>query len=126
MAYDPKGRVLFSACGNKVVAVTSAKTGKVIQTFPIGDDCDGLAFDPETGYVFASNGDGTLTLAQKDASGKYAVVQNLATPEGSKTITLDPDMHRVFVTSGKFPTDPRKRPRPNPVAGSVEVMVIGQ
>src|SRR6266403_5689537 len=60
LAMDLKTRRLFAGCGNKMVAVVNADTGKVIATPAIGDGVDANAFDPETDYVFSSNVEGTL------------------------------------------------------------------
>src|SRR5262249_54878924 len=40
LAMDAKASVLFSACGNKVMAITSAKDGQQIAKVPIGDRVD--------------------------------------------------------------------------------------
>ena len=57
----PGNHRLFSACDNKVMTVTDSLSGKRVTTVPIGDGADGAAFDPATGYAFASNGaDGTV------------------------------------------------------------------
>jgi YVTN family beta-propeller protein len=126
MAIDRKARILFSACANKVLAVVNADSGKVLQTVPIGDDCDAVAFDPETGYVFASNGDGKLSILRKGGDGKYSVIQNLESAPGSKTMALDPGKHQIYLPTAKFEGDPTAHPRPGVVPGSVAVMVIGR
>src|SRR5207249_5378584 len=93
LAIDRSNQTLFSACSNKLMAIIDSENGRLIQTLPIGDDCDALAFDPETGYVFASNGEGKLTIVHKNASGKYEVTQNLTSAPGSKTMALDASTH---------------------------------
>ena len=123
LALDTKTNTLFSSCDNALMVVDS-DTGKVRQSVPIGDDCDGVYFDPSTGYVFASAGSGKLTIIHAESSGKYAVVQNLDTPPGSKTMGLDTAAHRVYLVSAKFTGNPTAQPRPDVVAGSVEVLVI--
>jgi YVTN family beta-propeller protein len=126
LAIDRKSHMLFSACDNKIVAVTDAHSGKVVQTVPIGDDCDAVAFDPATGYLFASNGGGQLSIIKKNASGKYALVKNLTSAVGSKTMALDEAKHQVFLPSAKFTGDPTAHPRPSVVPGSVAVLVVGR
>lgn len=127
LVIDRANHTLFSACtDSKVIAVVSSENGKLLQTLPIGADCDALAFDPSTGYVFASNGDGTLSIFQKGASGKFALVQNLKTPPGSKTMGYNPSTHEVYLPSAKFTGDPTAKPRPSTVPGSIAVLVIRQ
>lgn len=126
LAIDRRDHMLFSVCDNKLMAVVNADTGKVSQILPIGDDCDAVAYDPETGYVFASNGEGTVTIVRKDDSGKYRVVQTVSTLPGSKTIALDLKSHRVYLPSAKFTGDPTRSPRPPVIPGSIAVLVIGK
>jgi DNA-binding beta-propeller fold protein YncE len=126
LAVDREAHTLFSACANKVLAVVDAETGKVTQTIPIGDDCDAVAFDPATGYVFASAGDGKLSILHKSATGKYAVVQTLTSPVGSKTMAFDSGKHQIYLPSAKFNGDPTAHPRPSVVPGSAAVLVIAK
>jgi DNA-binding beta-propeller fold protein YncE len=126
MAIDRESHTLFSVCGNKLMAIVNAENGKVMQTLPIGEDCDAVAFDPGTNEVFASNGDGTVTIAGKDSSGKYQVIQTLPTLIGSKTIALDLKTHRAFLPSARFTGDPTRSPRPPVIDGTVAILVVGR
>ena len=125
LAIDTKTHTLFSSCDGKLMVVDS-NSGKVRQSVPIGDDCDGVSFDPGTGYVFASPSTGKFQIIHADKSGKYSVVQEIDTPVGSKTHGLDPVAHKVYLPSAKFTGDPSKRPRPSVVEGSIQVLVIGE
>mgnify|MGYP003694424207 CR=1 FL=1 len=51
LAIDTKKRRLFVGCGNKVMPVVDANTGKILATIPIGDGVDATAFDEETGLA---------------------------------------------------------------------------
>jgi YVTN family beta-propeller protein len=126
LAIDRATHTLFSVCGNKLLTIVNADTGKVVQTLPIGGDCDAVTFDPATGHVFTADGEGTVTIAHKDKSGKYAVVQTVPTLIGSRTIALDTKTHKVYLPSARFTGDPTRSPRPPVVDGSVAVIVIGQ
>jgi YVTN family beta-propeller protein len=126
LAIDRENHRLFSACDNKVLAVVDSENGKVLQTLPIGDDCDAVAFDPATGYIFASNGEGMVTIIHSDTSHKYAVEQTLTSMPGSKTMALDPSTHKLYLPSAKFTGSPTGHPRPSVVPGSIEVLVIGK
>jgi hypothetical protein len=106
--------------------VVDSKTGKVRQSIAIGDDCDGAFFDPGTGNVFASAGAGKLSIIHADTSGKYAVVQEIDTPPGSKTMGLDSVAHKAYLPSAKFNGDPTAHPRPSVVDGSIQVLVVGE
>ena len=131
LAFDGKHRRLFSVGSNKLMAVVNADTGKVVATVPIGGGVDAAAFDPETGLVFSSNGEGTLTVIREDSPDKYTVVENVATRRGARTLALDPKTHRVYLVTAEFgpppaPTPERPRPRPSIVPGSFTLLVVGR
>jgi DNA-binding beta-propeller fold protein YncE len=127
LAFDPEGRRLFVGCSNSLMLMVDAASGKVLASVPIGPGVDANAFDPGTGLAFASSSDGTLTVARPEGHDKLAVVQSLATPKRSRTMTLDPKTHRLYVAAAEFApatTGPDGRPqRPQVIAGSFKVVV---
>jgi hypothetical protein len=129
LAFDEQKNRLFSACENKLMAVMDAGTGELISTLPIGDGPDAAAFDPETRLAFSSNGDGTLTVIAEHGAG-YAVVQNLRTEVGARTMTLDMKNHGIYLSTAKLGPPPAPTPEnPNPpkhptaVAGTFHLIV---
>jgi YVTN family beta-propeller protein len=127
LAIDNVHRTLFSACANKLLAVINADSGKIMQTLPIGDDTDAVAYDPATGYVFASSGDGKMFIFKKAAAdGKYQEVQRVDSVPGSKTMALDVKNHRIYLPTAKFDGDPTGHPRPAVIPGSISILIIGE
>jgi DNA-binding beta-propeller fold protein YncE len=110
LAIDRKSDTLFTVCGNSKMLVLDAKSGKLIATVKTGDGTDAAAFDPGTGYAFASNGEGTLTVVHK-SGGKYEVAENVPTMKSARTMALDPKSHKVFVVAAEFnpPAEGQKR-----------------
>jgi uncharacterized protein YjiK len=130
LAFDEQKNRLFSACDNKLMAVMDAGTGKLISTLPIGDGPDAATFDPETRLAFSSNGDGTLTVIAEHGDG-YAVVQNLRTEVGARTMTLDIKNHSIYLPTAKLgpppaPTaeNPNPPKHPTAVAGTFHLIVV--
>jgi DNA-binding beta-propeller fold protein YncE len=118
MAMDTKSRRIFSGCHNKMVAVVNADTGKVVATPAIGEGVDATAFDPGTGYVFNSCGDGTLSVAHEDSPDKYTVVEQVKTIARARTMALDTKTHNVYLAIADFePAPPPSTPAPTPPAG---------
>jgi DNA-binding beta-propeller fold protein YncE len=116
------------AVTDTLMAVVDSTSGKLLSTFPIGAGPDAAAYDPSTGLIFASNSDSTMTIAKSDASGKLTLVQTLATPARSRTMTLDPKTHRVYIAAAEYgapgPPGANGQPgRPAIVAGSFRVIV---
>jgi DNA-binding beta-propeller fold protein YncE len=131
LAFDRKHRRLFSVGSNKLMAVVNADTGKVVRTLPIGSGVDAAGFDPETGLIFSSNGDGTLTVVHEDSPDKYSVIENVTTRRGARTMALDQKTHRVYLVTAEFgpppaPTPERPHPRPTIVPGSFTLLVVGK
>lgn len=131
LAIDRKHRRLFAVCSNKLMAVVNADNGKVITTLPIGAGTDAAGFDPETGYAFSSNGEGTLTVVHEDTSDKYTVIENVATQARARTMTLDLKTHQVYTVSAEFgtapaPTAQQPRPRPPMVPGTFTLLTLAR
>jgi YVTN family beta-propeller protein len=131
LALDRKHRRLFSGCGNKLMAIVDADSGKLISTLPIARGVDGTAFDPETGLAFASCGEGVLTVVHEDSADRFSVVESVATKRGARTLALDPAKHRIFLVTADYeaapaPTAQQPRPRPAILPDTFEVLVVGK
>ncbi len=120
---------LFSGCGNKMMAVTDSRTGRVVATVPIGEGVDGGGFDPALGLAFSSNGEGTLTVVHEDSPDSFSVVDNVPTARGARTMALDVTTHHVYLVTAQFgpapePTAERPHPRPSIVPNTFEVIEV--
>lgn len=115
---------LFSGCRSGVLAVSDYTTGKVVATVPIGKGVDSTSFDPATKDIFASNGDGTLTIIHQDSADGYHVLQTLATPVGSRNLGLDPVTHKVFVVSTQYGPAPAGGGRKPMLPGTFSLLTV--
>ncbi len=130
MAIDTARHRLFLGCSNKLMVMMDYLSGKVVATVPIGNWVDANAFDPATDLAFSSNGEGNVTIAREETPTKLVVVQILTTVRGSRTMTLDPKTHNIYLAAAEFeaaePATPgASRQRPKMVPGSFKVMVYG-
>jgi outer membrane protein assembly factor BamB len=127
MAIDVAHQRLFSGCRSGVMAVSDYGAGKVVATTPIGAGVDGVGFDPATGFAFAANADGTLTVIKQDDPDHYHVTDTLKTMVGSRNMGLDLTTHSIFLAGATFeplPAGAPPRQRPPMVPGSFVVMVV--
>jgi len=114
LALDNENHRLFSVCGNKMMTISDALAGKVITKVPIGDGCDGVAFDPATKRIFASNGEGKMTVVQQVSADEYKVAENFLTLQGARTITVNKTTHHIYLpTAELLPGEGRRQSKPN-------------
>jgi hypothetical protein len=124
LAMDRKNRRLFAGCGNRMMAIVNADTGKVIATPAIGEGVDANAFDPETALAFASNGEGTLTVVHEESSDKFAVVDNVPTKRSARTIGLDLKTHNIYLPAADFEAPALGERRGKMKAHSFVILVV--
>ncbi|MGI8821417.1 MAG: YncE family protein [Chthoniobacterales bacterium] len=131
IALDVAHHRLFSSCNNKLMTMLDTQSGKVVGTTPIGEHVDGCVFDDATQFVFASCGEGLVTIAKEEAPDKLTVVQTLKTERGARTIALDPSTHRILLPTAEFEPAPSPSPgakpsRPAIVPNTFKLLVYGQ
>jgi YVTN family beta-propeller protein len=130
LAFDKTHGRLFSVCANKLMAVSDVARRRVVATVPIGSGVDAASFDPATGDIFASNGEGTMTVVHEDAPNRYHVVQTVPTMAGARTMALDPATHRLYTVGAQYGPQPTAATKENPrrraplVPGSATVLVL--
>jgi DNA-binding beta-propeller fold protein YncE len=128
MAIDTGNHRLFSGCRSGVLAVSDYRAGRVIATAPIGTGVDGAGYDPLSANVFASNGDGTLTVIHQETPDQYRLVQSLPTAPAARTMGIDPATHRIYLVSAKFGPAPEGaasgRRRAPPLPGTFQLLVV--
>jgi DNA-binding beta-propeller fold protein YncE len=128
LAFDQRTHHLFASCVNSRVVVVDALDGHVLAEVPIGKGSDGAAFDPKRGLAFSSNGEGTVSVIHAGAAGGYEPLGTIMTMASARTISLDAQSGRLYLTCGErievdpAATNPRKRYGIKP--GSVRVLFL--
>ena len=130
LAFDVRGHRLFSVCGGKKMAVTDARTGKVLANPAIGDGPDAAEWDAKHKLAFASCGEGVLSVIDASVPG-YPTIETLATQRGARTMAYDSAADRIYLVTAEFgprpePTPENPRPRPVLIPGSFVVLVVGR
>jgi YVTN family beta-propeller protein len=124
LAYDKTTKRLFAGC-DKMLAIVNAETGAVIATLPIGDGCDGTAFDTKNKIVFTSNGEGTMTAVKENNADNFSVLGNFPTKRGARTIAINADTGTLYLPTAEFdPTKTNANGRPMMVPGTFQVLVM--
>ena len=141
LALDAKHKILFAACAQSrtagqapqpVMVVLSAVDGRILTTLPLAGSSDGAVFNPATMEAFSSHSNGTLTVVKETSPTTFAVVENLQTMPGARTLTLDTKTGNLFVMSverGAAPPPPADGGRPAQapaIPGSFTIVKIGR
>ena len=126
LAYVQTEKFLISACGNGVLKVLQADTGKEAASLTIGKGADAAIYDAARKLAFIPCGrDGVLEVVSLADPAHISVVQHVQTQTGSRTGTVDPNTGRLYLMASK--PDPNASPtaRGARLAGSYEVLVVG-
>ena len=131
LSIDTAHKRLFAGCRSGIVAVVDYSNGKVVATWPIGRGVDATRFDPETQLIFASCGDGTITVTHEDSPDKYTKVQTITTEQGARTMALDEGNHNIYAVTSDFgpapaPTKEEPDPRPTPIPSTFRLLIYGR
>jgi WD40 repeat protein len=129
LAIDLQTNRLFSVCGNNLMVVVDASNGKIIKTLPIGDGCDGVAFDVDKKLAFSSNGIGTVTVVKENSESDFSVLQTVTTQKGARTITLNKTTHQLYLSTAEYgakpePNSENPKPRPGLIPNSFKILVV--
>lgn len=124
LCYDRETKRLFAGCQGFLVAM-NAENGGVIAKIPIGQGCDGVAFDAKHHLIYTSNGQsGTITAIREEGPDTYSVLGNYPTKRGARTITIDEKTGRLFLPAADLDTTNMVNGRPRMIPGSFQVLVV--
>jgi DNA-binding beta-propeller fold protein YncE len=131
LAYDARTNRLFIGCRNQPkMVVMDARTGKVIDSFPIGAGVDFAGFDPDAHLIFFSCSDGTLSIYREKSADVYEDAGAVKTQPSARTMAFDPKTKKIFLPAAEYtetpPAQPGGRPTRSQKPGSFVVVVVGK
>jgi hypothetical protein len=131
LAIDVEHRRVFSGCGNRVMTMTDADTGKVVSTVPVGAGVDANRFDPSTQDAYASaDDDAVLTVAHEDSPNKLRVVETVKTDNAARTMEIDTKTKKIYLMSGDLkptpPTPQNPDPYPTVLPDTQRLLIFGK
>src|SRR3984893_8024663 len=124
MSMDTAKRLLFIGCRNpQKLIVMSANDGKILADLSIGAGVDATKIDE--GQAFASCADGSLAVAAETSPGKFEIVQTVKTPQGARTMGVDPTTHTIYLPTAEFEEPkPGATGRPAMKPGTFMIVVV--
>lgn len=127
LAIDTAHMRLFASCGNKVMDVVDANSGKVLASLPIGAGSDFAEFDAKRGLAFSSNRDGTLSVVT-EKGGKFVALSPIKTMQGARTMALDHATGRIYTVAADTKVNDavpeNDRARYQTVPGTAKLLVL--
>jgi YVTN family beta-propeller protein len=124
LAIDIKTKRLFAGCDKQLIVV-DATNGNIVDKLPIGDGCDGVGFDDGLQYVFASCGEGKLTIIKENSASSFTVIDNVPTKRSARTCAVDARTHEVFLSAADTQPGPAGE-RPKVIPGTFQVLVVSK
>lgn len=87
LALDEKRGFLFVACDDRVVALDTARDGKVLGSVETGDGVDNIDYSaPDKSMYAAASRAATLTIARVDDRGAMTIVALVPTVKGARSV----------------------------------------
>lgn len=98
MALDEADHRLFvvSRVPARLVVMDTA-TGKVLQKLPAVGDCDDIFFDQAHKRIYATGGEGTISVFEEQDPDHYREMARVPTIKGARTSFFSPDLGRLYV-----------------------------
>lgn len=127
LAIDTRHHRLFSVCDNRRMAVTDAIDGHQVASVPIGEGPDAVVFDAADSMIYSANGEsGTITAVHEDAPDRYRVTATIPTRVSARTLTLDPELHRLYLSAARLEAQRQPNGRPAIEPNSFGVLTVGR
>ena len=77
--------------------VFDTNTGKVIQKLAVVGDCDDVFYDQKRKRIYASGGDGEISVFEQKDTDHYAELARFPTVRGARTSFFSPELDRLFL-----------------------------
>lgn len=127
IAIDTKFNRVFSVC-NKLLVIFDADKAKIVDSVQIGENPDGIIFDPVNKLIFTANGNGTISVISQISANDYALIENIPTKKGSTSIAFDETTLSLYVPGADQEPTPKtatKQPSVTKwIPSSFQVMVL--
>jgi YVTN family beta-propeller protein len=107
MALDEEDKRLFVICRVPArLVVLDTNTGKIIEKLPVVGDSDDVFYDRTRKRIYASGGEGGISVYQQEDADRYKLITNVATTKGARTSFFSPDLNQLFVAVRRQGSEP--------------------
>jgi len=98
MALDEKEHRLFVVTRLPArLLVFNTETGAIVQKLTAVGDCDDVFYDANRKRIYASGGDGAISVFEQKDADHYSELARIATVKGARTSFFSPELDRLFL-----------------------------
>jgi DNA-binding beta-propeller fold protein YncE len=117
MALDEADHRLFAVSRFPArLLVIDAASGKIMQKLSSVGDCDDIFFDAARKRIYATGGEGAISVFEQEDPDHYREVARVPTAKGARTSFFSPELGRLYVAVR----------RQGSTAAKIEVFAVGQ
>jgi len=77
--------------------VIDTGSGKIVQTLSAVGDCDDIFFDQARKRIYATGGEGAISVFEQQDADHYKEIARVSTVKGARTSFFSPDLGRLYV-----------------------------
>jgi DNA-binding beta-propeller fold protein YncE len=77
--------------------VFNTETGKVIQSLSAVGDCDDVFYDHARKRIYASGGEGAISVFEQQSADRYIELARIPTVKGARTSFFSPELGRLYL-----------------------------
>src|SRR5215469_4797743 len=77
--------------------VFDTNAGNIVQELPAVGDCDDVFYDQARKRIYASGGDGEISVLQEEVADHYKESARIITVKGARTSFFSPELDRLFL-----------------------------
>jgi DNA-binding beta-propeller fold protein YncE len=107
MALDETDRRLFVVTRIPArLLVLDTSNGRTLQTYSAVGDCDDVFFDPARKRIYATGGEGAISVFQQQDPDNYKEIARIPTRKGARTSFFSADLGRLYVAARRQGSEP--------------------
>lgn len=102
MALDERNSRLFIVCRRPArMLVLDIHSGNLIGAWPAVGDCDDLFYDAVAKRIYATGGEGKISVYKQQAADAYKEMASIPTRKGARTSLFSPETNSLFVAASR-------------------------
>ena len=100
MAWDEADNRLFVVCRRPAkLAVLDGTSGRVLGSWPATGDCDDVFYDAALKRIYATGGEGKVSVFQQQSADRYESIANIPTRKGARTSFFSETTRSLYVAA---------------------------